>query len=236
MSYCVHCGVELAASEPDCPLCGTQVQNPSCAWQKPDEMPYPETIDISSTARIDRRYARQLVAILMMIPAFTVLLIDFLDGQQLRWSPFVIGALALIYCWVVVPLLFKFSRPYAYVLIDVLSLSGYLLLIAAMTDGLYWFLSLVLPLLILVGLFLNAGLLAARRLGLAVLYRVALILLLTGLFLMSLETLLCLQAGQAIVFRWSFYAAIPLAAIALALVVVEKNKPLKQEILKRLFI
>ena len=28
MSYCVHCGVELAPSERDCPLCGTAVLNP----------------------------------------------------------------------------------------------------------------------------------------------------------------------------------------------------------------
>lgn len=235
MSYCVHCGVELAASEPDCPLCGTKVINPSKAWEKPEQMPYPEAMDIRH-ARIDRRYARQLVAILLMIPAFTVLLIDFLDGQSLRWSPYVLGALGLVYCWLAVPLLFKFSRPYAYIAIDVLSLCAFLLLIALMTGGLRWFLGLVLPLLLFTGLMLMAGILAARRLQLAPLHRAAIVCLLMGLYLMGLEAIIALNAGRGLTLRWSFYAAIPMMAVALVLIVVERNKPLKQEIIKRLFI
>lgn len=235
MSYCVHCGVELAQSEPDCPLCGTKVHNPAQAWQRPEQMPYPEVVDIHN-ARIDRRYARQLVAILLLIPAFTVLTIDFLDGQAISWSPYVIGALALIYGWLAVPLLFRFSRPYIYVAIDVLSLSGYLLLIALLTDGLGWFLGLVLPLLLLTGVAVMGGILAARRLQLAALYRAALVCLLVGLYMMGTEVILSLYGGQAVQLRWSFYASIPLMAIALVLVTVERNKPLKDEIVKRLFL
>ena len=117
MSYCVQCGVELAPSERDCPLCGTAVLNPRCDWEAPDTLPYPDTVDVKE-ARIDRRYARQLVAILLIANAVITLLLDFLGGGGLTWSPYVIGAVGLLYCWFVVPLLYKFSRPYAFVGID----------------------------------------------------------------------------------------------------------------------
>jgi len=41
MSYCVHCGVELAPSEESCPLCKTPVLDPNQPWSEPEERPYP---------------------------------------------------------------------------------------------------------------------------------------------------------------------------------------------------
>lgn len=235
MSYCVHCGVELAASEPDCPLCGTMVQNPVCVWQKPEQMPYPETVDIRA-ARIDRRYARQLVGMLMLIPALVVFLLDLLDGGGIKWSLYVVGGLVLLYSWVVVPALFRFSKPYVYVIIDVLSLGGYLYLIALIGGGTGWFFGLVLPLLMLTGLTLLGAILAIRRLELAPLRRAAVVCLLFALFLLGIEVFISLYAKAPIAFRWSFYAAIPAAVIGLTLWLLERSEPLKAEIQKRLFI
>ena len=235
MSYCVHCGVELASSERDCPLCGTVVQDPFCDWEKPEQMPYPEAVDIRA-ARIDRRYARQLVGMLMLIPALVVFLLDLVDGGGLRWSPYVIGGLALIYCWVVVPALFRFSKPFVYVVIDVISLSAYLYMIALIGGNTAWFYGLVLPLLLLSGLVLLGALLAIRRLELAPLRRAALVCLLLAVFLLGIELLISIYARVPIAFRWSFYAAIPAAVIGLLLWLLEKNEPLKAEIQKRLFI
>ncbi len=235
MSYCVHCGVELAPSEQACALCGTRVVNPACDWQRPAEMPYPETVDVKD-AHIDRRYARQLAAMVMAVPALIVLLVDFVDGGGMRWSPYVVGALMLFYCWVVVPVLFKFSRPYAYIVIDVVSLWAYLLLIAVLTGGMHWFVRLVLPLLALMGLLAMGVLLALRRQKWAPLTRAALICFFGGLFLIGLELLISWYLHRPFALRWSFYAAIPLGVIALMLVLLERHKPLKQEIKKRLFI
>ncbi len=235
MSYCVHCGVELAPSERECALCGTRLVDPACDWQRPAEMPYPETVDIQKT-RIDRRYARQLMAAVLMVPAFIVLLVDLVDGRGLNWSPYVVGALMLFYCWVVVPVLFKFSRPYAYILINVVSLWAYLLLIAVLTGGMHWFVRLVLPLLALMGLLAMGVLLALRRQKWPPLMRAALICLFCGLFLIGLELLISWYLGLPFALRWSFYAAIPSGVIALMLVLLERHKPLKQEIKKRLFI
>ncbi len=235
MSYCVHCGVELAASQKDCPLCGTLVQDPYCVWQKPEQMPYPETVDVKNT-HIDRRYARQLMAMAMLIPIVIVMLIDLVDGRGFGWSLVVSGTLVLIYCWAVVPFLFKFSRPYAYILIDILSLAAYLLLIALITGGTAWYLGLVLPLIIWLCLVVMAAVLAIRRLELAPLYRAALVTAMAGVFLLGLELLINLNAGTGVRLNWSFFAAIPLGVIAMMLALLERNKPLKEEIKKHLFI
>lgn len=235
MSYCVHCGVELAASEKDCPLCGTLVQDPVCAWRKPEQMPYPETIEIQS-AQIDRRYARQLVAIILAVPAAIALLIDLVDGAPLGWSLIVAGSLALVYCWAVVPMLFKFSRPYAYVLIDVLSLCGFLLLIALLSQGLSWYVGLVLPILLWLGLAVMAAMLSIRRRELVILYRAALVSVTAGLFLLGLEVIISLYAGAPVRFQWSLYAAIPAGVIALMFALLQRNEHLKRQIKKHLFI
>ena len=235
MSYCVHCGVELAPSERDCPLCGTAVQDPHCDWTPPDTLPYPETVDVKE-ARIDRRYARRLVAILLVANAAITLLLDFMGGSGLTWSPYVIGAVGLLCCWFVVPLLYTFSRPYIFVWIDFTALGLFLLLIALMTGDLTWYFRLFIPILLLSGITFSLIMLSLRRLEWPWLYRIALACLLVGLFLPGVETLIRWNAGLGMGFEWSFYAAIPIVVLALALLLVERNKPLKAEIKKKLFV
>ncbi len=235
MSYCVHCGVELAPSERDCPLCGTAVQDPRCDWQPPETPPYPDIMDVRE-ARIDRRYARQLVAILLTANAVISLLLDVFSDGRLSWSPYVIGGALLVCCWFVLPLLFTFRRPYMFVWIDFAALGLFLLLVALMTGGLGWYLSLFIPLLLLTVLILSLVMLALRRLEWPWLSRVALACLLVGLYLPGVESIIRSFGGLDLRFEWSFYAAVPIAVVALALLLVERNKPLKNEIRKKLFI
>lgn len=234
MSYCVHCGVELAPSERDCPLCHTLVQNPQCDWKKPETLPYPETIDVKDT-RIDRRYARSLVAVILITIALVALLLDLFSGGGLSWSPYVIGSMVLIYTVIVVPMLFKFSRPYAYISLDFLALGAFLLMTALLTGGLSWYIGLFIPLFVLSALLLLGCVLALRRKEWPLLYRMATACLLLGLFLLGLEALTRRYWELPFGFVWSFYATVPTTVLAIMLVVAERNKKLKNEIKKRLF-
>ncbi len=65
MSYCVHCGVELAPSEEKCPLCKTPVMDPNQAWREPEERPYPERLEVVPP-HIDRQYGAQLASTFLM--------------------------------------------------------------------------------------------------------------------------------------------------------------------------
>ena len=234
MSYCVQCGVQLARDLNKCPLCGTPVINPRQPASEPAESPYPDNIE-EAISHIDRGYARQLSVIAALIPMLIVLLLDIIDGGGV-WSPFVMGTLAMLWCFFAVPLLFKLKRPYVYVAVDVLALCGFLAMTAALTDGFSWYLGVVLPLLVLAGLVTLAMLLVFRRLEMNRLHRAAGLVLLGAFFLIGIEIILDLSAHGRIELGWSVYAAIPMLVVAAMLAGIEHNKSLKEEIRKRLFI
>lgn len=235
MSYCVQCGVQLAGDLVACPLCHTPVVNPNIKPEDPlGEASYPDQRE-EVLQKVDKTYARQLSIIMTLIPMVIVLVIDFLDGG-VAWSPFVMGALAMLWCFFAPVLVFKRQRPYVYVAVDVLALCGFLLLVAAMTGGLDWYLSLVLPLLVLVGLLTLGLLLLIRRKQSLKLYRMSLAVLMVMVFVVGLEIIIDLSARGTVHLGWSVYAGIPLLVIALMLAGLEQNKGLKEQVRRRLFI
>lgn len=233
MSYCVECGVKLAAGEPKCPLCHTPVNNPNQPVCDASASSHPQAIE-EAIGRLDRGYARQLSLIFLMIPIAIVLLIDWLDGGA-KWSPYVVGSLVMAYCFFAVPLLYGFPRPYPYIVIDLLALLGFLLMIAWMGNGFSWYLGLVLPLITLLGVMTLLALLVLRRLEMKRLYRMALMVALIALLAIGLEIIIDLYIWHQVSLGWSIYAGIPLGVIALMLAGLEQNKPLKEEVRKRLF-
>ena len=184
---------------------------------------------------MDRGYARQLSLVFLLIPILTVLIIDLIDAG-IPWSPYVVGALVMGYCFFAFPLLFRFTRPYVYIVVDVLALLGFLLLVAWMGNGISWYLSLVLPVILLVGVATLLIILALRRREMKRLYRAALSAALFALALVGLEIIIDLNAWNQAHLGWSVYAAIPLAVIALMLAGLEQNHELKEAVRKRLFL
>ena len=148
MAYCVQCGVELTTGTPACPLCHTRVLHPDALDASTPEQP--EHVE-TAIDRIDHVYGRRLSIALLLVPMLTVTLLDFIGGGGLTWSPYVTGALICLYCWFVVPVFYKFSRPYMYIAVDTLALCSYLLLIALINDGISWFVGLALPVVMAVG-------------------------------------------------------------------------------------
>ena len=235
MSYCVECGVQLSPELERCPLCQTPVINPNRKEPAaPPEAAHPDQIE-EAMARIDRGYLRQLSVIAMMVPIVIVLLIDVIDGGG-TWSPYVIGGLVMLWCFLVVPLVFRLKRPYVYVTVDVLALCGYLALIAAMSGDFSWYLSIVLPLLVLLGVVLLLMLLVIRRIEMVKLHRGGLLLLLFGALMVGLEIIIDQAIWQETRLTWSVYAATPMVVVALMAWLLEHNKVLKEEIRKRLFL
>lgn len=234
MSYCVQCGVRLAEDLHSCPLCHTPVINPNLKETHKGESEQPQRME-EIIERMDRNYLRQLSVALMMIPILTVLLIDIIDGG-VTWSPYAIGAMAMCWFFFVVPVVFRFKRPYAYVALDVLALCGYLALIAVMTDGFSWYLQIVLPLLVLLGAVTLLVMLVLRRLEMRKIIKGALLLLIFILFLVSLEVIIDNSIWGEVRLGWSVYSALPFAILAVVGLYVEHNKALKEEIRRRLFV
>ncbi len=234
LSYCVECGVELARNLGKCPLCGTPVLNPRQPAPDLSENPNPDVFE-EAISHMDRGYARQLAVVAVLIPMLTALGIDLIDGGGI-WSPFVMGALGMLWCFFAVPLLFRPKKPYLYIAVDALALCGFLALVSALTDGFSWYLGVVMPLLVLTGLMTLMMLLVYRRIEMRRLHRAAILMLLMAALLMGMELILDLNASGKASLSWSVYAGIPMLVISLMLAGIEQNKALKEAIRKRLFI
>ncbi|MDO5022893.1 MAG: DUF6320 domain-containing protein [Eubacteriales bacterium] len=232
MPYCVLCGVET--DEKSCPLCETPIVIPNKSGNEEcTSYPYPDSID-EIYRKIDIKYARHLSMLIMALPAAVVLLVNLISSGAVTWSLYVIGALICLYCWVLVPVFYRFKRPYPYVAIDIISLTGYIFVIAKMTDGMGWFLGLALPLTLASFIYVLLTVLSIRRLEWQPLVRAASTATLTGIFLMAIDAICDLYVGQ-VYLNWSLYALLPLLALSALFLMLEKKKSLKKEIKKRLF-
>ncbi len=232
MPYCVKCGVET--NEKTCPLCGTPVIIPDSQDEKITHYPYPDRID-EIYRKIDIKYARHLSMLLMSVPAGIVLIANLISSGTINWSLYVIGALVCLYCWLLVPVFYRFKRPYPYVAIDMLCLIGYLLIIAKMNEGMGWFSDIALPVTLAGFLYVLLIVLAIRRLEWQPLVRAAAVAAVTGIFLMAIDLICDLYAFDAVRLNWSLYALLPLLALSCLFLLLEKKDNLKEEIKKRLF-
>lgn len=235
MSYCVHCGVELAPSEEKCPLCKTPVIDPNLAWREPDERPYPERLEVVPP-HIDRRYGAQLASLFLMIPVLAVLISDLAINQHVTWSAYVLGAIACAGCWVLLPFYLNVKRPYLYIAVDTASTALYLMLIAWLTDGVSWYLALALPLTLIAGGAAMLSVYVCRRTKMPPLDKASIVVFIGAAALTALEALIDLWVLRAVRLEWSLYALIPLAASGAALRIIERKPKLKEAIRKRLFL
>jgi hypothetical protein len=235
MSYCVHCGVELAPSEEKCPLCKTPVMDPNHAWREPDERPYPERLEVVPP-HIDRQYGAQLASIFLMVPMLAVLISDLAINLRMTWSLYVLGAGACIYCWVLLPMSLNIERPYFYIAVDTASSALYLALVSFLTGGGGWYAYLALP---LTGIWGGAAMLSVyicRRTKMGALDKASLVVLIGAAALAGLEALIDQWVLKSVKLEWALYALIPLAASSAVLRIIERNPKLKENILKRLYL
>jgi len=234
MSYCVNCGVELAESEKYCPLCRTEVLNPRSPYREPAELPYPKQVE-SIASHLDRRFFASIATFVLLIPVFITIICDLLSGGGLSWSAYVIGALAILFVWVVMPFYFKkYNYPF-FLAADCLIVLLYLLLIERMGGG-RWFLRLGMPITLGVTVCVTAlAVIYTLKNRVSYLMKAACTLFAAGLLVVFIELVIRLDQGGGIVFRWSPYALIPCVLLGLMAIVVSRRKNLREEIRRRLF-
>lgn len=233
MSYCVNCGVELADSERVCPLCQTEVLNPAKPWTEPAVRPYPRQLE--HIDRIDRQFAAALLGLVLLIPVFVTLLCDLLTDGRVSWSAYVLGAIAMVTVWVLIPLASRRYHQMLFLGLDGLSAAAFLGAVCLVGGG-AWFWPLALPLTTAVTVLAMALVFLFRRpWGRDPLVRTALLLLSAGLLVMITEAAVDLFAAGRISFGWAPYVLIPCWILAAMAWLISRQKKLKEEIVKRLF-
>lgn len=234
MSYCVNCGVELAEGERVCPLCQTEVVNPKKPWTEPSVRPYPRQVEVI-VHHVDRQFAAALLGLELLIPILVTLLCDLLPDGRVSWSAYVLGAVAMVMIWVLIPLAARRYHWLLFLSLDGLSAACFLGAICHVAGG-HWFWPLALPLTAAVtALLLLLVYLFRRPWGADPLIRTALILLEAGLLVMGTEVVVDLYFTGHVSFGWAPYALIPCWVLSASLSLISRQKKLRAEIEKRLF-
>lgn len=203
--YCIQCGVRLADTENSCPLCHTQVCHPDFSQERQPLYPR-ECLPEKKHSKGGAVFFTAVTA----LAVFTVAVCDLQLHRDICWSAYVMGALAVFYTAVVLPMWFRRPNPVIFVPCSFGAGVGYLLLVALMTGG-KWFLPFALPVAGAVGLLVTAVVTLMRYLPGGKLFILGGGIMALGGFMLLLEALMR-RAFQIAFWGWSIY---PLGALAL---------------------
>lgn len=234
MSYCVNCGVKLAASEEKCPLCNTVVINPNDTGEDKKEAAYSHRYEEYPGRKINVKYLVQIILSIIGIGVLVQTLCDFLISFNISWSLYGIGAFGLLVCFAL-PILTKFKSPYIATMIDVVALALYIYMIAVMTDGQLWYFEFYLPLHLLTGIYSFCMVIFLRKKRRNFFRAGGVSLLFVCLILILIELLLDIFIVGKIYLIWSLCCAPPFIAIAILLLVIAAKPKLREEMGKRLY-
>lgn len=170
MPYCVECGVELAASAEECPLCATPVMRPSSPPSSEQNYASSNEIEDMLAQRppgYERKLAIQILTVVLITPMLIALVTDWLLSGQPTWSLYVGVIMAALWVYSVAPLLWY--RHIGVILVVCLAMTGVLMwVVDGLDDRTSWFLEIGLPIFaVLVGVtgVVTAAILLSRRRG-----------------------------------------------------------------------
>ena len=146
MSYCVHCGVELDATASFCPLCHTRVLDPGQPVDTVSPKPFPTRRgEVAPAAK--QEVALLITAMLASVAVCCGVLNLFLRADR-TWSLYVIGAAAMLWLWLVPPLLARGMHLLLRLLLDIAAVALYVYLISVDLNGGDWYLGLAAPIIL----------------------------------------------------------------------------------------
>jgi len=233
MSYCIKCGVELADSEPKCPLCGTVVYHPDIKRAE-GKTPYPNYQD-NSHETINQSGVLFVVSIICLIPIALSLLSDLSINGSINWAGYAVGAIMLIYVIAILPIWFRRPNPVIFSSADFAAVALYLFYIDFVTKG-SWFFSFALPIVGGIALIVVTVITLMRYVRRGYLYMFGGGLIASGFFVVLLESLINNTFHMQDKLVWSIYPLVAFFLIGASLIVIAICKPLKESLHRKFFI
>lgn len=206
--YCVACGVELADTEKQCPLCMTRVYHPQIC--QPETKPLYPKDQLPNPARHSKAKAVALTVVFSLGLLFSVLCDLQLCGG-ISWSGYVVGGLLTAYVLLVLPSWFQKPNPVIFVPCGFAAAMVYLWYINWATGG-RWLLTFAVPLASGLCLVMTALVALLRYVAKGKLYIVGGTCIALGGLMLLTEFLLTVTFPQVGFVGWSVY---PLTALAL---------------------
>ena len=230
--FCIKCGVELADTEKSCPLCGTTVFHPELMQKEvsPNYPPYRKP-----HSRINRRGLLFLITTFCVMLAIQLVVLEISVFDQLNWSLYALGGLTVFYIAMILPTWFSHPNPVVFVPCDFAAVALYLLFINEFTGG-DWFLTFALPIIFWAAVIVTAVITLSRYIGRGYFFIFGGASILTGFFIVMIETLLHLTFAPPKFYFWSVYPLIAFSLLGIALIIIGICRPLRESLAKKIFI
>lgn len=230
--YCINCGVKLADTEKQCPLCGVAVFHPEISRTEVEPL-YPQH---RYPAPPPFSLAAQIVATTFVLMALLITLaVDLQINAGVTWSGFVMGALAVGYVICVLPYWFRRPNPVIFVPCGFTAVGLYLLYINIATGG-SWFLSFALPVTAYIGGIVTAVVVLLRYLSGGKLYIYGGAVMALGLFMPLMEYLICVTFERSRFVGWSWYPLIALVLLGGMLIFLAVCRPARETMERKFFL
>ncbi len=230
--YCIQCGVKLADSEKQCPLCQTAVFHPDLPRPAGEPLyprdKYPHNPYASKTPQI-------IMAMLYLLPILIVLLCDVQINGEVTWCGYVIGALLVSYSWLGLPYWFRNPNPAVFLPCGFAAVICYLLYINYAVDG-NWFLTFAFPVAGGVGVLVTGLVVLLRWLPRGKLYIAGGFFLCFGGFMVLTEYLLNLTFEIPRALGWSLYPLVVLGLLGCLLIYLAINRNAREMMERKFFI
>ncbi len=230
--YCINCGVKLADSEKQCPLCLTKVYHPEIPQKDTDPLYPPQrypALQVSPTG------TRVILTVLFLLPLLICLQCDLLLSGGISWSGYVSGALVVLYVAIVLPSWFRKPNPVIFVPCTFAAVGAYLLYINFATAG-SWFLSFAFPVTGFIALVVTAVVTLLRYVRKGMLYIIGGAFIALGAFMPLMEFLLVLTFSSVEFVWWSLYPLTALVLLGSMLIFLAICRPARETMERKLFI
>lgn len=230
--YCIQCGVKLADSQRQCPLCGTIPFHPDLP--APEGQPlYPP--NRYPNRRISSRWALIFAGTFFLMPLLISVLCDLQINNAVTWSGYVAGASLSAYVIFVLPFWFRKPNPVIFVPCDFALTGLFLLYINETTQG-NWFLSFAFPVIGCVGLIVTTVITLCRYIHRGHLYIFGGAFIALGGFMLLMEFLLNYTFQQPQFLFWSLYPLTALVLLGGFLIFLAICKPAREIMERKMFL
>jgi hypothetical protein len=230
--YCIKCGVALADTEKQCPLCGTTVYHPELSREEEPSL-YPQ--DRMPAAQVRPWGTLLIISILFLLPISICIVCDTQINGKMEWSGYVTASLLLLYAVAILPSWFHRPNPVIFVPVDFAAIGVFLLYINLATGG-HWFMSFAFPVTGALGLIVTAVVALMRYLRKGKLFVCGGACLAMGGFMLLLEFLLHITFELPGIGTWSPYPLIVFSLLGLTMILIGICPPLRESLERKFFL
>lgn len=230
--YCIKCGVKLADTEKQCPLCGVAVIHPELIQEEAEPL-YPQ--NRAPAPIVNSRAAQIVITTFFLMAMMITMACDLGANMQMNWSGYVVGALLSVYVVGVMP--FWFRKPNAVITVacGFTALILYLMYINFATGG-EWFMPFAFPTAGGVGLIVTAVTALVKYVKKGKLYIYGGGMIVMGAFMMVVEYLMYITFHRPKFGVWSQYPMIALVLLGAMLIFLAVCRPAREKMERKFFI